>query len=303
MSEIAAVILTFNQRDKTLGCLASLLATDKVPFQVVLWDNGSEDGTAGAVQEAYPQVVVHHHPANLGVASGRNAAAELAMKTLAPTHLLFLDNDMLVEPGFVAALYAPFAGDDRLGQTQAKLRFMHDRERLNDGGGAEINWVLGRIRPVGFGEIDRGQRDIPGRCVSCGGAMMVRAELFQQLGGFDAAFDPFGPEDLDFSLRLAKAGYHALYVPQAVAYHEVSHTFGKGYTESYARHKSRHWVSLMRRHASRSQRAGFYLVGAPYRVLRALIREGRRGNLAALRGLARGISDALRPAGGRYRRD
>jgi GT2 family glycosyltransferase len=45
--------------------------------------------------------------------------------------------------------------------------------------------------------------------------MMVRADIFQQLNGFDPLFGPFGPEDLDFSLRLQKAGYLALYIPQA----------------------------------------------------------------------------------------
>jgi GT2 family glycosyltransferase len=132
---IAVVVLTINQRDSTLRCLASLQAIDNPPFHTVLWDNGSQDGTAEAVQEAFPGVLVHHHPTNLGVASGRNAAAKLAIATCNPTHLLFLDNDMLVEPDFVGALSGPFSEDDRVGQTQAKLRFMQDRERLNDGGG------------------------------------------------------------------------------------------------------------------------------------------------------------------------
>ena len=60
---------------------------------------------------------------------------------------------------------------------------------------------------------------------------MVRTDLFELLGGFDPSFDPFGPEDLDFSLRLQEAGYLSIYTPQAVAYHTVSHSFGQGYSE------------------------------------------------------------------------
>jgi GT2 family glycosyltransferase len=225
------------------------------------------------------------------VASGRNAAAALAIKTFNPTHLLFLDNDMLVEAGFVDALAAPFSKNAKLGQTQAKLRFMHDRGRLNDGGGARINFMLWRITPVGFGEIDRGQYDTPKKCISCGGAMMVRTDIFRGLGGFDSEFDPFGPEDLDFSLRLQKKGYSALYVPGAVAYHRVSHTYGKGYTEDYARHKSRHWLLFMSRHAPLLQKAGFYGFGAAYLAVRTFIREARKGNIKALRGIVRGMID------------
>ncbi len=260
-SNIAVIVLTVNQRDTTTRCLGSLLASEQPPPQVLVWDNGSQDGTAEAIRIAFPDVLVHHHPVNLGVASGRNAAAALAMQTFNPSHLLFLDNDMLVEPGFVSALLQPFQADRQVGQTQAKLRFLHDRQRINDGGGCRINLALGRTRPVGFGEMDRGQYDIPKLCVACGGAMMVRADIFNQLGGFDALFDPFGPEDLDFSLRLAKAGYQALYVPQAVAYHEVSHTFGWGYSENYARHKARHWLAFLQRHASPAEKLGFSCSG------------------------------------------
>jgi GT2 family glycosyltransferase len=121
--------------------------------------------------------------------------------------------------------------------------------------------------------------------------MMVLAARFDQLGGFDPIFDPFGPEDLDFSLRLQKAGYKALYVPEAVGYHEVSHTFGSGYTEEYARTKSKHWLRLMRRHASVTDWIGFLLLGAPRALIRMVVREGRRGNLRALLGAVRGVFD------------
>jgi O-antigen biosynthesis protein len=292
--KLAVIVLTLNQRDTTLQCLASLAACAGPAFRTLLWDNGSQDGTTDAVREAFPQVVVHHHPSNLGVAAGRNSGADLAMTTWQPSHLLFLDNDMLVEPGFIEALYGPFMESNRVGQTQAKLRFLDDRDRLNDGGGARINFLRWQATPVGFGEIDRGQYDRVKECISCGGAMMVRADLFRQLGGFDTKFGPFGPEDLDFSLRLQKAGYRALYVPQAVAYHAVSHTFGQGYSEDYARHKSRHWFALMRRHATPLQQLGFFLIGAPYLAVRVVLREGRKRNLGALRGLARGILDFLR---------
>jgi O-antigen biosynthesis protein len=288
LTKISIIILTINQRERTLKCLETLLIKNAETFKVLLWDNGSQDGTAEAVQNAFPNVLVHQNPTNLGVASGRNAAAELAIQTYQPTHLLFLDNDILVEPGFVQALFQPFLGDSSVGQTQAKLRFMHDPERINDGGGAQINFVRWKITPVGYGEIDRGQHDTVKDCISCGGAMMVRTDVFQKLGGFDPSFDPFGPEDLDFSLRLQKAGYKALYVPQAVGYHRASHTFGEGYTEDYARHKIRHWRLFMQRHATIRQKAAFYLLGAPFLTIQVLLREGRKGNWSAVKGLIRG---------------
>jgi len=288
VNEISIIILTLNQRERTLACLSSLLAIRKPAFDVLVWDNGSDDGTGEAIKDKHPQVKVHRSDTNLGVAGGRNAAARLAIESFNPQYLLFLDNDMLFEEEFVTGLLRPLLDDDRIGQTQAKLRFMDRRDHLNDGGGAKINFVTWQVTPVGFGEEDHGQYDQVKPCISCGGAMMVRTKLFQQLGGFDQVFSPFGPEDLDFSLRLQKAGFQSLYSPQAVAYHVVSHTFGEGYSEEYARHKSRHWFTFFRRHASPVEKLGFFLIGLPYLTGRVIVREVRRGNTRALRGLAQG---------------
>ncbi|HEX5839731.1 MAG TPA: hypothetical protein VFY26_17990, partial [Anaerolineales bacterium] len=83
--------------------------------------------------------------------------------------------------------------------------------------------------------------------------------------------------------------YRAMYIPKAVGYHQVSHTYGEGYSEDYARHKSRHWLLFMRRHASFSQKLAFYLFGAPILAIQVFVREARRGNLGAIRGLIQGI--------------
>jgi GT2 family glycosyltransferase len=293
---IVVVVLTHNQKDKTVECLSSLLANKGISFKLFVWDNGSQDGTLAVVKTAFPDISTYYCETNLGVAGGRNASAQMIINQFGATHLLFLDNDILVEPGFIRALYEPFSTDKRIGQTQAKLRFRHDRRLINDGGGARISFVFWHVKPVGLGEPDRGQYDVQHPCISCGGAMMVRSDVFQQLDGFDPLFGPFGPEDLDFSLRLKKAGYQALYIPKAVGYHQVSHTYGDGYSEDYARHKSRHWLLFMGRHANIWQKMAFYLFGAPIVAVKVFIREARRGNLRAIRGLVEGILKTKRQA-------
>lgn len=284
---IAVVMLTMNQRDKTIRCLASFSAVTDPPHHIVLWDNGSRDGTLEAVQQLFPQVLTHHCPTNLGVASGRNAAAALAIERFAPSHLLFLDNDMVVAPDFMRELFAPFStGDNALAQTAAKIKFLGDERYLYSAGGSEVRFWLGETRPIGHGELDTGQHDAPKPCIAQGGAMLVRSDVFRQLGGFDPAFNPYGPEDLDFALRARQAGYYSLYTPRAVVFHERSQTFEGGhYTERYASNKAQKWLLFMNRHATRAQRLGFYLIGAPYLLTRALIREGRKGNFAAIKGL------------------
>jgi GT2 family glycosyltransferase len=291
---IAVVILSFNQREQTLRCLQALLEKRPAegPFDVLLWDNGSRDGTAEAAAVAFPDVSVHAHPENLGVAGGRNAAGRQAIEEFDPELLLFLDNDIVVLDGFVGRMAETLAapGNERIGQTQAKLMLADQPEVLHYGGGSRLQFWRGITQPVGYGELDRGQYDTPTRCTACGGAMMVRTRIFQELAGFDESFSPYGPEDLDFSLRLQEAGWEAWYVPDAVGLHDYNHTFGAaGYSEDYARHRARHWMMLMRRHASPLDWLGFLFVGVPLIAGRVVLREARKGNLlAALRGLVRG---------------
>jgi hypothetical protein len=295
---VAVIMLTFNGREKTLRALGSFSDAERASAHFLLWDNGSVDDTVAAVGARYPEVHTHRSETNLGVAGGRNAAAALALKRFSPTHLLFLDNDLVMTPGFIAALLGAFDRDPRVGQVQAKLRSLQNPALINDGGGCDISFWRGRTRPIGFDEVDRGQYDAPKPCISCGGAMMVRADVFEELGGFDSVFNPFGPEDLDFSLRLRRRGYRAMYIPQAMAYHEVSHTFeGTGYTATYARVKAQHWLRFLGRHGSPLQKIGFGVLGAPLIVGRMAVRELRRGNPGALIGSVRGVIASLRGAG------
>lgn len=297
-ARIAVVVLSYRQPELTLGVLGSLARCTDPDFRVLVWDNGSGPGdeTVERVRRDFPEATVVGWPENLGVAGGRNAAARHALELWDPDYLLFLDNDMEVEPGFVSELARPLDEDPEIGQTQAKLLYMDDRQRINDGGGCRIVWWRGRTEAVGKGELDRGQYDEAKACMACcGGAMMVRAEVFRELEGFDEAFNPFGPEDLDFSLRVLEAGWRNLYVPTAVTYHKVMHTGVEGYAEDYARNKVRSWFRLLRRHAPPAQRFAFYMIGGPLAVLEMAWRETRRGNFAAAAGAVREAVQLIRP--------
>jgi GT2 family glycosyltransferase len=292
---VAVLLLTLNQRDTTLRALESFSAEDRSGARFLVWDNGSTDGTEAAIRDRFPEVHMHWQPENLGVAGGRNAAAALAQQLFDPDYLAFVDNDLVVTPGYLEALLAPLLRDEGVGQTQAKLRLLDEPQLINDGGGCQVSFWRGITRPIGMFEVDRGQYDVERPCISGGGAMMVRADLFRELGGFDEAFNPVGPEDLDFSLRLRERGFVSLYTPSAMAYHEVGHTYGGGrYTEDYARVKARNWIRFLHRHASPVEIAAFYLLGIPRIVVRLVVREVRRGNVGALVGSAAGLREAFR---------
>jgi GT2 family glycosyltransferase len=271
-ARVAAIILTLNQREATLRCLDSLARSGATALAVILFDNGSADGTAAAVRREHPGVRVIRSEHNLGAAAGRNEAAAAAIEQLDPEFLLFLDNDTEVRTGFLEALLEPLETDPALGQSAPKLLLRADPSRIDMAGGARIAWWRGETTGRGRGEPDVGQYDEPGTCVA-GGCTLVRTEAFQSVGGFDTVFDPYGYEDMDFSLRLAAQGRGCVYAPRAVILHANTQTYEGGrYTARYAARKARNWLIFLFRHAPPVSRLAFLVAGVPWLVLRRLVK-------------------------------
>lgn len=293
---VAVVLLTVNQREATRRCLESLAEIRDPPIRVVVWDNGSVDGTLELISRDFPDVTVSRSAENLGAAAGRNAGAALALRTNRVSHLLFLDNDTVVTPDLVRRLVDPTLIERDVAQTAPKILSLSDPRRIDMAGGARISFWRGETTGIGLGELDHGQYDQPFDCVA-GGCTLVTVEAFREVGGFDTDFDPYGYEDMDLSLRILEAGYRCLYVPEAVLYHAVTQTLEGGrYTPRYARFKSRNWLLFLWRHGGWHDRWAFLLVGAP----RLLARRLARGEAALGRGLLRGAADFWRMARGRW---
>ena len=285
---VAAIVLGFDRREKTRACVVSLLRCQSWQPRILVLDNGSIDGTGAAIAAEFPTVIVERSSVNLGAAAGRNRAVTAATARWAPDLLLFVDDDAEVHPAAIAALESPLRapGHDRLGATAAKIRHPGEPPRIYVAGGSRIRFWSGDTSPRGHGELDVGQYDRSEPCVPGAGCTMVRRSAFEQVGGFDPGFDPYGYEDLDLSLRLIDAGWRILYVPQALAWHERGNSLGNGrFTARYAEVKRRNWLRFLRRHGSIADRVAFWTVGAPLRLGRAVLREIGKGNLSAIRGL------------------
>src|SRR6188508_3313566 len=91
---VSVVIVTWNSREDVLRCLASLAAHVRLSHEVIVVDDGSDDGTPTAVREAYPQARLVAKPDNEGLVAGRNAALPLIQGKI----VLMLDADTEVRP-------------------------------------------------------------------------------------------------------------------------------------------------------------------------------------------------------------
>src|SRR5665213_2590757 len=127
----AVVVASWNGRHLLPACLDALLAQEAPGWtvEIIVVDNGSTDGTAAFLADSYPQVRVIALPANLGFGAAVNRGI---VDTTAP-FVVLVNNDAVCEPGFVAALLAPFDSPDadKLGAVTARI-ILADRYRVAD---------------------------------------------------------------------------------------------------------------------------------------------------------------------------
>jgi N-acetylglucosaminyl-diphospho-decaprenol L-rhamnosyltransferase len=206
------VIPTWRARDMLERCLIAL-AADPSPHQAIVVDNASGDGTIELVRERFPAVRLVALEENLGFGRAVNAGVAAGDGEA----IVLINNDVLVEPGFVSALATPFA-DPAVGMV-AGLTLMPGTGAV-DGFGIELD--------RGLAAYNRGRQGPPGRlAMPSGGAAAYRRTAYEQVGGFDPALFAYG-EDVDLGLRLRAAGWAAAEAPSARAVHLGGATAGVG---------------------------------------------------------------------------
>ncbi len=285
MSAWWAVVLTWNGREDTLRCLASLAAVTDPPVGVVVVDNGSADGTPDAVRAAFPAVDVVETGANLGYAGGNNRGIAHALARGAEWVVL-VNNDARVEPGTFAAFAAAARAHPEAGALAGKVFFDDGTGRLWYAGGA-VHLRLGyhgRVR--GYGRPDGPAFSRPGPTGRATGALMaVSRAAIERVGVLEEELFAY-VEDLEWSVRLRRAGFAVVFVPGARAWHRVSgSTGGERRSTHNLYYGARNTLAVSERHAplgpagTAARRA---VVLATF-ALQALGRPDRRAALAAVR--------------------
>jgi len=213
------VILNYNGRHHLERCFASLKALDYPPdrFEVLLVDNGSVDGSVQEIQTKHAWVRLFVNERNLGFSAGCNQGARAAERA---DVLVFLNNDMRVEPSWLRELVGPIVRKECQAST-AKM-YSWDGSLMNSAGGGMNFHGIGIQK--GYLEQPGPEHDRPALSLfACGGAMAIDARVFESVGGFDEEFFAYY-EDVDLGWRLWVLGHEIHYVPRAVCYHHHSST-------------------------------------------------------------------------------
>jgi GT2 family glycosyltransferase len=238
---VSIVVVNWNGLGFLKDCLSKL--TDQVfsDFEIIVVDNGSDDGSVEFIRASYPQVVLLENKTNRGFAAANNQGIDVA----SGRYIAVLNNDTEVDKNWLKNLVrrADSSSSD-VGMWTCKILSMEDHTTIDSVGGLLIS-SCGIAKGRGRSEKDRGQYDrdegvfIPSAC-----AAMYRKKMLDEVGSFDEDFFAYC-EDTDLGLRARLAGWGTQSVPDAVVYHHYSGTAGK-YTpvKAYLVERNHIWVAM-----------------------------------------------------------
>ena len=226
---VSIVIPTLNGLRYLKQAMDSVQKHTKWPFEVVVVDDASQDGTQEYLlhQAEYTMDGQYlRNEENMGFAASNNLGVQVAKGNF----LCFLNNDTIVTDGWLTAMMNVFSEEKAVGAVGARL--IHPGTgtiqhagivRLSSGMPDHIHFKRRAEDPL---VMERKQYfAVTGAC------MVVPKQLFLGLGGFDEGYWN-GWEDMDLCQKIHRAGYRIYYEPTSLVYHYESRTEGRYAKES-----------------------------------------------------------------------
>ena len=216
------IVVNFNGMHLLEECLDSLLDQSYKEIEIIVVDNGSQDGSCEFIEKRYSdKVKLMKNKTNLGCTGGSN----IGICASKGEFIVLVNNDTRSDKEMVGHLIEAGKADEKIGMCATKL-LNYFEPNVIDAAGMVI-YKDGLNQGRGRFEIDRGQYEDIEEIIyaSDGGALLKRAML-DDIGLFDEDFFLYG-EEADMGLRARLLGWKAIYVPKAIIYHKISQTGGQ----------------------------------------------------------------------------
>ena len=293
------MLLNYRSGADLPACLGGLLAQDFTDFEVLLVDQGQEDGSTDDALRVFSDAFgTRLRPIRAGKNLGTAGGFNLALRHARGRWLALLDTDAVPDPPWLGALVRAGEAGEGVGMCASRIRLLTAPGRLENAGHGL--YADGLVVPRGRGAADGARWSVPGEVLCPSGAAgLYRLEAVRGVGGFAEGFFSHG-EDLDMGLSLRARGWRCLYVPEATVRHHLSGTWGRrSLRKAYLTERNRVWIAV--RHFPRPA-----LMALPaYTVWRwtLSVRAGLLGDgpLGPLFTDARGVTSLDDPPMGRLR--
>lgn len=257
---VSIIIVNWNTRELLIDCLKSI-EQNAPGCEVIVVDNASSDDSADAVRQQFSYVKLIASETNLGFAAGNNLGAQ----HVSNEYLLILNPDTIVHPGTIESLVSFLEAHPKVGLVAPELVAVDGRKQISSYGfwpspaEAFLRCIrIWRIAPnsrlaQAYMPLPVVGEDVVYPAHVLGACMLLRHDLFRELGGFDEDYFLF-LEETDLCLRLHRAEWSLAYYTGACITHvgeqsmqHILHRSGGLYIRSYNRFCRKYGMGLGKR--------------------------------------------------------
>ncbi len=216
---VSIAILTLNGSEHTRACLESIERSTAEPYELLLVDNGSSDGTVELLRDyaatrSHVRLVLNG--ANRGFAGGNNQALALARGE----YVVLLNNDTIVTDGWLGRLIGALERTPGAGLAGPVSNYVAGPQ-LVEAGYASVGEVAPFARA--WARAHAGAVEPVARLI--GFCLLLRREVVEAVGALDESFGAGNFEDDDLCLRARAAGFGCVIARDAFVHHTGSQTF------------------------------------------------------------------------------
>lgn len=241
-NHVSIIIVNYNTPKETKDCIRSLTDLESWGFdyQIIVVDNGSKEPLSFSANflRHHPHVELITSASNLGFTGGNNLGIKHAADHYDSDYFLLLNSDTEVDSNFLKELYLMAKNDPKIGLMSSKIYFEKGYEYHADSYPAEhlgkVIWYAGGVVDwsnlisfhIGVDEVDRGQFEKARETdFATGCSMLISREVVERVGLLDNRYFLYS-EDVDYSLRVKRAGLKVCYCPTSIVYHKIAASTG-----------------------------------------------------------------------------
>jgi GT2 family glycosyltransferase len=219
---VSVVVLNWNGLQDTRECLQSLKGATYPAMRVIVVDNGSANEEAAAIRKEFVGFAeIIELPENLGFAGGANAGIRRALEG-ACEYVLLLNNDTVVDPGFLTAMVNAARDQGPAFAAACPTTYFYDRRDVIYSTGGSYSLWRGSAKQIGRGKRDSGrERAVAERGYADGVCMLISRKAIEDVGLLDEAYFNYW-EETDWCARARRAGFRCYYVPKAKVWHKAA---------------------------------------------------------------------------------
>lgn len=206
---VSIIIINLNGKEFIKNCLRSIKKnTSYQDYKVIVVDNNSNDGSQDLIKSKFKWVDLIENKSNRGFSGANNDGIKYAIKRYNPDYFYLLNNDTLVEKGWLNEVIKVVESDDTIGIVGSK-QLTFDRKPTNCAG-----WINSFGVKYYFGDEYKFVKWVSGA------GFLIKKEVIKKIGLLDEMYNPVYYEESDWQKRALLNGFKIVYCPKSIFLHK-----------------------------------------------------------------------------------